>query len=384
MEEAELLMQEPEEGTASVADGWRWRRTAAKLMLLGGLTLATLEVCLTGNSSPSLHAGMQFVLGLAGQTANSQQACLANEEQFNGICYLQCRIATGGASPKRTGPATCCRSMSIVCFFMQSHTTTSDGLAIGGGAGFGSAAHVPGVGGSCEDNEEPYVGQCYMKCSTLTHNVSATRMGPASCCVGDPGDCLAGKIAPISDPAFEAGGGTGEKAQPHGPDKPQLLTGDLTTMSKNCQPEEERYNGVCYRKCSQITGGRLPYRRGPLTCCKDNGYFVSFFTCMLPTNVQTDPGLNVGYSASGDKVGPHPPGMSVKCLSDEERFAGLCYESCSKLTNGSMPYRIAVTTCCKFPLTSQCGPDDVLVTWQADTGGRAFNKMPHAPPMRPS
>lgn len=379
LEEVGLLSGESEHITAFEG---RWRcRAAAKLILVGTLAFATVEVCWSGRSSPSLQAGMKSVLSLAQQS--EEKSCYANEENFDGICYLQCRIATGGQATKRTAPATCCKSFSIVCFFLRSQTTTSDGLAIGGGAGWNAAPHIPGIGGECEANEEPFLGTCYAKCSTLTGNASATRTGPSSCCTGPPADCLAGKIVPTSKASFEAGGGTGEKRQPHAPDKAVQHSGDMG-VNGDCQPQEEKFNGVCYQKCSMLTGGLLGHRKGPMTCCKDNAFFTSFFTCLVPSRVQTDAALSVGYSSSGLKVGPHPPGMSVKCLQDEERFAGLCYKSCSKLTNGTMPYRIEVTACCKFPLKRECGPDDILVSWQADTGGTNTNAMPHAPFLTPS
>jgi len=54
-----------------------------------------------------------------------------------------------------------------------------------------------------------------------------------------------------------------------------------------------------------------------------------------------------GYDVShmdGGHACPHLPGV---CLTDEEQFMGECFETCSKLTHGQYPHRVAAATCCK-------------------------------------
>jgi len=105
-----------------------------------------------------------------------------------------------------------------------------------------------------------------------------------------------------------------------------------------CKGDEEFLAGLCYKKCSLLTGGFNPVRTSPWTCCNQR-------PCRF--NQQLSIGMRVacsGYAVSGDGSCPHRPGA---CLDDEELLLGVCYKRCRLLTDGEYPNRMASATCCK-------------------------------------
>jgi len=105
-----------------------------------------------------------------------------------------------------------------------------------------------------------------------------------------------------------------------------------------CKANEELYAGLCYKKCSLLTGGLDSIRTSPWTCCDSH-------PCGF--NQRADIGSHVacaGYDVAGDGSCPHRPGA---CLEDEELFLGVCYKKCSLLTDEEYPNRVGPATCCK-------------------------------------
>jgi len=106
-----------------------------------------------------------------------------------------------------------------------------------------------------------------------------------------------------------------------------------------CSDEEELHGNLCYKKCSLLTGGRLPFRMTAFECCAHEP------PCFTGSSIKITP--CDGYAVSSDTVGggcPHTPGG---CLKDEELFGGMCYMRCSLLTYGMLKYRGSSSTCCK-------------------------------------
>ena len=66
-------------------------------------------------------------------------------------------------------------------------------------------------------------------------------------------------------------------------------------LQPSCLKDEELFAGICYMKCSLLTGGHAPHRVANAACCKaDNDFF-----CTLISNLQAiSPGLAVGGGAS--------------------------------------------------------------------------------------
>mmetsp|Transcript_69830 Transcript_69830/g.204386 ORF Transcript_69830/g.204386 Transcript_69830/m.204386 type:complete len:348 (-) Transcript_69830:102-1145(-) len=105
-----------------------------------------------------------------------------------------------------------------------------------------------------------------------------------------------------------------------------------------CEGNEELFHGLCYKKCSLLTGGLDSIRTSPWTCCDSH-------PCGF--NQRADIGSHVacaGYDVAGDGSCPHRPGA---CLEDEELFLGVCYKKCSLLTDEEYPNRVGPATCCK-------------------------------------
>jgi len=134
----------------------------------------------------------------------------------------------------------------------------------------------------------------------------------------------------------------------------------LTDLSEDlhdgnvCTHEEELFSGLCYRKCSLLTGGIDHVRTSPWTCCKET-------PCTI--NQKLDVGLRVactGFAVAGDGSScPHLPGS---CLPNEELLLGVCYKKCGLLTNHAYPHRVAPATCCK-----SSGVSCMLFPWRRYT-----------------
>eukprot|EP00933_Yihiella_yeosuensis_P082161 TRINITY_DN95941_c0_g1_i1.p1 TRINITY_DN95941_c0_g1~~TRINITY_DN95941_c0_g1_i1.p1 ORF type:complete len:458 (-),score=69.85 TRINITY_DN95941_c0_g1_i1:68-1393(-) len=306
--------------------------------------------------------------------------CLDNEEELNGLCYQKCSILTRGKAPYRKAPTICCKTSTFLCAFLPGSTVESSGLAIGGGEALESSPHIPGSGYDCLDNEEPYIGLCYKKCSSFRDGALPLRTGPNTCCSGTViEDCI------NSDPNtktelsadFGVGGGTGAKSEPHFPTDISNNNTDSSPLQGpplKCLENEEEYGGICYQKCSILTSGQMPKRTGPNSCCKKSG-FLAFFSCMAPGNSHVDSSYGVGGGEHLQKA-PHLAGLSFKCLSDEEESAGICYKKCSLFTQDK-PYRASSATCCKDKSMTECQTSALF-----GEGGFKADAMPHGPYMK--
>uniref|UniRef100_A0A7S4QU91 Uncharacterized protein n=1 Tax=Alexandrium monilatum TaxID=311494 RepID=A0A7S4QU91_9DINO len=112
-----------------------------------------------------------------------------------------------------------------------------------------------------------------------------------------------------------------------------------------CQGNEELFEGLCYKKCTLLTGGQDAIRTSPWTCCEQHP---------CTTNQKLSIAARVacsGYAVAGDGSCPHKPGA---CLKDEELYLGVCYKKCSILTEMQFPYRVAPATCCKGSSLLDC------------------------------
>lgn len=304
--------------------------------------------------------------------------CLQDEELFAGICYMKCSLLTAGKAPHRVGNNACCRNDNdFFCTLLGSQQAVSAGLAVGGGEAVHNQPHAPGVGGLCTQEEEAYQGLCYPKCSDLTNGQSPYRVGSFQCCHGSALDCLHGKGTISSTPNY----GTSEipAAKDHGRSYKAL-----NIIDAKCNEDEDDYNGLCYEKCSRLTYGQGTIRTGPSSCCTCGKGFFQNLCCGLPWNGLSDASFAVGQSEAGQVTDPHPPGMRIRCSSDEELFEGICYSKCATLTGGKMPHRITSAVCCKFDSASACqSPENAVISVNLDRSREISNALPHAPYMRP-
>mmetsp|Transcript_50281 Transcript_50281/g.106859 ORF Transcript_50281/g.106859 Transcript_50281/m.106859 type:complete len:298 (+) Transcript_50281:80-973(+) len=133
----------------------------------------------------------------------------------------------------------------------------------------------------CSDDEEETGGLCYAKCASLTNGVYPYRKSGWECCKKETCNALFGmftccKTSPGMCSGFSvAGGREGTKACPHGPGA--------------CLSNEELYGGLCYMKCSVLTGDIYPHRVGASACCKTQG-----IRCMSEVGVEDGlPGMTI-------------------------------------------------------------------------------------------
>jgi len=119
-----------------------------------------------------------------------------------------------------------------------------------------------------------------------------------------------------------------------------------------CTDDAEHLGDFCYRKCSNLTNGRYPFRLNSITCCRNS----------------TDCGLEgVVDLRFGELVSPRE---ASGCNPDEEYLGGLCYKACNILTNGAYPYRVDARKCCSKLGTWSCRlPHNFKQSDHFDVGG---------------
>jgi hypothetical protein len=138
-------------------------------------------------------------------------------------------------------------------------------------------------------------------------------------------------------PAVPAAGTT--QTTTDDPAKSPLAPKEKIGDGNPCPDDEESQDGLCFKKCSDFTGGAYPIRTSAFSCCASKPCGFS--------NTKTNMGLCWGYDVAADSMSngcPHSPGA---CLSNEEQFNGMCYKKCSDITQGAFPTRVAGSTCCK-------------------------------------
>lgn len=300
---------------------------------------------------------------------HDHNVCTESEELYAGLCYKRCSMLTKNTHPIRTSSWTCCEREP--CGFgnqigQVGATLVCNGYDVDGD---GNCPHQPGA---CLTNEELLLGQCYEKCSILTQGKFLVRIAPATCCKSDN---LLGCFDIRKDstsPAFNIGGGQGDHdqstpniahppladltesaktaAQLYGSQTPTLppgAGGHAPTDFSTCAADEELYAGLCYKKCSLLTGGSDSIRTSSWTCCAGHPCGLNNQKGSVGTAVLCN-GFDVGGSGAvkfGSALScPHKPGG---CKSNEEMLLGMCYTKCSFLTHGQFPFRLTADSCCQ-------------------------------------
>lgn len=154
-----------------------------------------------------------------------------------------------------------------------------------------------GDGNSCPDDEEMIMQVCYKKCRDLTGGSHPIRTTPFTCCAAKP--CSVGNT--WSHFGFCSGFDVAGDAE----DK-----GGCPSSPGACLTDEEEFNGMCYKKCSDLTKGKYNNRVAAMSCCKSHG-----LACLLFTNLMTDAAFSKGGGdGDGNQATPsegHPPMKSL-------------------------------------------------------------------------
>lgn len=129
---------------------------------------------------------------------SDNNVCGADEELFEGMCYMSCTLLTAthknGRYSVRTSPMSCCKPKEEEKAFslhncVRSLSLPCNGFDIAGKKegfeGPGDETSCPHAPGLCLENEELYLGMCYKKCSDLTANAKPYRTAIATCCKKD-------------------------------------------------------------------------------------------------------------------------------------------------------------------------------------------------------
>jgi hypothetical protein len=112
-----------------------------------------------------------------GSAATKNAPCADNEELFAGLCYKRCSALTSGSHSLRLSEFTCqCDDARDDCLEPKlSGSTSCQGHSVSGQGG------CPYSPTSCPPGEEPFRGQCYTTCSSLTSGRFSRRIGKATC-----------------------------------------------------------------------------------------------------------------------------------------------------------------------------------------------------------
>jgi hypothetical protein len=166
------------------------------------------------------------------------------------------------------------------------------------------------------------------------------------------------------------------------PEHSSLVPAEHEQDGNVCDDHEELYLGLCYTKCSALTGGTHPFRASAFSCCETSPCGMNALR-MRTASILPCSGFDTS-KVNGDSGCPHAPGV---CLTDEELFLGECYETCSKLTIGAYPNRVAPATCCKSEGLACFDPLNDWTAAQLDVGGGAGDhdgETPHNshPPLK--
>eukprot|EP00929_Paragymnodinium_shiwhaense_P062281 TRINITY_DN3109_c0_g1_i2.p1 TRINITY_DN3109_c0_g1~~TRINITY_DN3109_c0_g1_i2.p1 ORF type:complete len:342 (-),score=35.12 TRINITY_DN3109_c0_g1_i2:338-1279(-) len=144
----------------------------------------------------------------------------------------------------------------------------------------------------------------------------------------------AGPPAPLQAKDIEAPKYINKRRRPLKPQE-HMNDGDL------CDDTEELYDGLCYTKCSILTGIPEAHRSTAFSCCPTSDCHANIVKMKTASLIPCH-----GYDVSSSDGGIACPHIRGECLTDEEQFMGECFEKCSKLTCGKFPKRIAAATCC--------------------------------------
>ncbi|CAE8590424.1 unnamed protein product [Polarella glacialis] len=156
-------------------------------------------------------------------------------------------------------------------------------------------------GNPCGDDEELFEDLCYMKCSLLTEGTHPVRTTEMSCCEKHPCGISNQKFSIKPCSGFDVAGSINGQE------------GDCPHPVGACLEDEELLLGLCYKKCSLITGGEFVHRLAPATCCKTKG-----FDCLYPSNLKTSPTIDVGGGGGdGNTNTPAQPHSPLKSLTEQ-------------------------------------------------------------------
>lgn len=138
-------------------------------------------------AAPGLSSTLAPLVAAAEEAQDHDTSCGVNEEMLGGLCYKKCSLLTDGEFPLRWAPNACHRLANSTSG-MPAETKFNGIVCNGFDVGDDRSCPHPPLAGECDENEELYVGKCYMKCEVLTQGSHKIRLGPNTCCQAWP--CL--------------------------------------------------------------------------------------------------------------------------------------------------------------------------------------------------
>uniref|UniRef100_A0A7S4QS07 Uncharacterized protein n=1 Tax=Alexandrium monilatum TaxID=311494 RepID=A0A7S4QS07_9DINO len=132
---------------------------------------------------------------------------------------------------------------------------------------------------TCSSDEEIFAGLCYKKCELLAGSEYPIRTTAFTCCKETPCHPFNSRKDMGFCSGFSIAGGD-KQGCPHPP--------------SSCQADEEVVAGVCYKKCSLLTGNEYSHRLTNMACCK----MSLSYKCLFHGNLKLSSSFNVGSGVS--------------------------------------------------------------------------------------
>ncbi|CAJ1333288.1 unnamed protein product, partial [Effrenium voratum] len=150
---------------------------------------------------------------------------------------------------------------------------------------------------------------------------------------------------------------------------PMAPSENLVDGNKCCD-DEEKFEGLCYKKCSILTNGAYKTRVSAFQCSESSD-FQDFFK----SKTEGFPIPCTGFDIAGDECAKGCPHNEGACLVTEEMHLGKCYKKCSELTGKEYPVRTSADTCCKTKNLLECfSPANTKFSPDFNVGGGLSGK----------
>ncbi|CAJ1379078.1 unnamed protein product, partial [Effrenium voratum] len=181
------------------------------------------------------------------------------------------------------------------------------------------------------------------------------------------------KVATVLNPSIDSvnqltGGKSGEVVSASATN-PMAPSENLVDGNKCCD-DEEKFEGLCYKKCSILTNGAYKTRVSAFQCSESSD-FQDFFK----SKTEGFPIPCTGFDIAGDECAKGCPHNEGACLVTEEMHLGKCYKKCSELTGKEYPVRTSADTCCKTKNLLECfSPANTKFSPDFNVGGGLSGK----------
>lgn len=217
------------------------------LLLFGALAAAA---CLMSARGPAAQGALSRLRGMV-EYEEEGSVCEGGRDYWWGLCYPGCSGLTEGEFPHRGSGCKCCKDAGL-CNDPERYSYSCENYSNSPSEPIGYPTLT--VPGDCNDGEELFGAICYTKCSVAFPEYPY-RIGACQCCNSPSATCSKTPENYVTNCSVLAVG-LNNASGLHPPDAV-------------CDEAEDFIGGLCYDRCSILSDGELPIRRGACTCCAE-------------------------------------------------------------------------------------------------------------------